>query len=427
MNNLTKLIKDEMKPALGVTEPGAIAYAAAKAREYTEGDIQSISISLNSGIYKNAFTCGIPNSTQVGNKFAAALGAIAGDASKGLEVLEDVTKEDNGNAKKLIDEGKVTVKLHEISSEIYISAEVRTQDYTAAVTIDDASHTNISKITVNGKEKYKNKKGESEDRSNSRNEALIHKYTLGQLLDYAKTIDISEISFIEEAYEVNYELFKESLDNPGCIFAKQLLEINGGSIISENEQTTASLLCNATIEARVLGLDKPAMIISGSGVHGIMATMPLLASYRVNKYRDEKLIRATALSYLICMYIKEYSGKLSALCGCALAAGTGMACGLVYLKDGSLDMVKHTINNMASSITGMICDGGNQGCIMKGITTVDTAYKAADFAINGIYIDDIHGINATTAEETMRNMGLISAPGMTKTEETIIDILKSKK
>lgn len=200
---------------------------------------------------------------------------------------------------------------------------------------------------------------------------MIHQYTLQQLYDYSKSVDIKEIEFIKEAYKVNLELFEEGLHHPRTTFTKYLLKKNKGKIISDCEQTTASLLCNAAIEARVIGLDKPAMSITGSGAHGIIATMPLYGAYKVNGYTEEELLRATALSYLICMYIKEYSGKLSAFCGCAIAAGTGMACGLVYLRGGTVEIMEHTIQNIASSITGMICDGGNQGCTMKGIAAVD--------------------------------------------------------
>ena len=132
------------------------------------------------------------------------------------------------------------------------------------------------------------------------------------------------------------------------------------------------------------------------------------------------------LSYLICTYIKEYSGKLSAFCGCAIAAGTGMACGLVYLRGGNVEMMGYTLNNMASSITGMICDGGNHGCTMKGVAAVDAAYKSVDFAMNGIYIEEAHGINGKTSEDTMRNIGLIASPGMVGTEKTIVEIFENK-
>lgn len=425
MNELTELILDDMKPALGVTEPGAIAFAVAKARSYTRGNLISVNVAMNSGMYKNAFTCGIPNSPEVGNVFAAALGAVAGNADKGLEALADVIPEDNDTARKFIEEGKVTVMLSGITSRIFIEATVKTESDEAIVTIRD-SHTNITKITVNGKVEFESTDMKQEICESTEEVAVIHKYTLQQLCDYITTVDIKEIEFIKEAYKVNWELFEEGLNHPRTTFARYLLKKNKGKVFSDNEQTTASLLCNAAIEARVIGLDKPAMSITGSGAHGIIATMPLYAAYKVNGYIEEQLLRATALSYLVCMYIKEYSGKLSAFCGCAIAAGTGMACALVYLRGGTVEMMAHTINNMASSITGMICDGGNQGCTMKGVAAVDAAYQSVEFAMNGVYIDEVHGINDKTPEETMRNMGLIASPGMVGTEKTIVEIFENK-
>ena len=420
------MIKDDMKPALGVTEPGAIAFAVAKARSFTKGDIKKVNVAMNSGMYKNAFTCGIPNSNEVGNVFAAALGVVAGNADKGLESLADVTPEDNVKAQEMIDQGKITVELSGITSRIFIEATVETEEDKAIVTIRD-SHTNITKIIVNDKVELETEDEKKTEEDGGEEEShSIHKYTLQQLYDYVTTVDIEEIRFINEAYKVNLELFHEGLENPRTTFARQLLAINNGKEVSDDEQKTASLMCNAAIEARVIGLDKPAMSITGSGAHGIIATMPLYAAYKVNGYTEEQLLRATALSYLVCMYIKEYSGRLSAFCGCAIAAGSGMACALVYLRGGTVEMMAHTLNNMASSITGMICDGGNQGCTMKGVAAVDAAYKSVEFAMNGIYISEVHGINGNTPEETMRNMGLIASPGMVGTEKTIVEIFEDK-
>lgn len=426
MHELSQMIKDDMKPALGVTEPGAIAFAVAKARSFTKGDIKKVNVAMNSGMYKNAFTCGIPNSNEVGNVFAAALGVVAGNADKGLESLADVTPEDNVKAQEMIDQGKITVELSGITSRIFIEATVETEEDKAIVTIRD-SHTNITKIIVNDKVKLETEDEKKTEEDGGEEEShSIHKYTLQQLYDYVTTVDIEEIRFINEAYKVNLELFHEGLENPRTTFARQLLAINKGKEVSDDEQKTASLMCNAAIEARVIGLDKPAMSITGSGAHGIIATMPLYAAYKVNGYTEEQLLRATALSYLVCMYIKEYSGRLSAFCGCAIAAGSGMACALVYLRGGTVEMMAHTLNNMASSITGMICDGGNQGCTMKGVAAVDVAYKSVEFAMNGIYISEVHGINGNTPEETMRNMGLIASPGMVGTEKTIVEIFEDK-
>lgn len=424
MNRLTELIREDMKPALGVTEPGAIAFAAAKARSYTNGAVLSVIVRLNSGMYKNAFTCGIPNSREVGSEFAAALGVIAGNWELGLEALSDVRQEDIESAERLVEQGKVQVVLQNISSRIFIEVVVKTDEDEAVVTIED-THTNITSVVVNGEEKFihsekKRKGGKPGEKQ------LIHTYTLRRLCEYIDNENVSELEFMWEAYRMNLELFEAGLSSERTTFVKYLLKKNGGVVFSEEEQKTASLLCSGAIEARVLGLDKPAMSITGSGAHGIIATLPLYAAYKVNGYSKEQLLRATALSYLICMYIKEYSGKLSAFCGCAIAAGTGMACGLVYLRGGTVKMMEETINNMAGSITGMICDGGNQGCTMKGIVAVDAAYQSAELAMDEVCVAHVHGVVGRTPEETMRNMGEIASPGMIGTEKTILDILQRK-
>lgn len=452
MHELSTLIKKDMVPALGVTEPGAISFCVAKAKSYAKGELLHLNVAMNSGMYKNAFTCGIPNSKEVGNVFAAALGYVAGNPDKGLESLANVTPADNVCAQRLIDEGKITVALSGISSRIFIEATLETIESKVLLTIRD-THTNITKIVVNGEtvleaeekdeaidrpeagitESDKTEEGCGITESNKVAEGTgttkihsIHGYTLAELVDYINTVPLKEIEFVKDAYRVNLELFEEALKNPRTTFARQLLAMNGGEVISKDEQMTASLLCNATIEARVIGLDKPAMSITGSGAHGIIATMPLYGVYKIHGLSEEMLYRATMLSYLICTYIKEYSGRLSAFCGCAIAAGTGMACGLVYLKGGTVEKMEYTLNNMASSITGMICDGGNQGCTMKGVAACDAAFRSVAFAMKGVHIDKVHGINGNTPEETMRNMGLIASPGMVGTEKTIVEIFEEK-
>lgn len=422
IHELTKLIKDDMKPALGVTEPGAIAFAVSTARNHVKGEIQNVYLRLNSGMFKNAFTCGIPGSDKVGNYHAAALGAVAANPEKGLECLDDITEVEKKLAETMVEQGKIFVEMSEITSHIFIEARVIGEQSEAKVTIRD-SHTNIVEIIENDKVVFQKEYRAVTDETG---EKLIHKYTLERIYEYITSIEIEELLFIKAAYEMNTELLEEGLRNEKTTYAPYLFKANGGKLVSNDERKTASLFCNAAIEARVIGLSKPAMSITGSGAHGIIATMPLLAACKVNGYSEEKLLRATALSYLICTYIKEYSGKLSAFCGCAIAAGTGMACGLVYLRNGNVDVMAKTINNMASSITGMICDGGNRGCVMKGIVAVDVAFAAADMAMNDVYICNEHGINGKTPEDTMRNMGRIASPGMVGTEKTIVEIMGEK-
>lgn len=424
MHALTELIKSDMKPALGVTEPGAIAFAVSTAKAHIKGTVKRVGLRLNSGMYKNAFTCGIPGTSEVGNYYAAALGAVAADPKKGLECLEGIGKAEEDAAGEMIKAGMISVSMSSITSCIFIEATVTGEDSEAVVTIQDA-HTNITKITENGTVVFE-KEAKAAQESKEAATPLIHQYTLAQMVEYVNTVSAQELDFIKEAYKVNYELLQEGLKSPKTTYGPYLLKKNGGLLVSEDERKTASLFCNGAIEARVIGLSKPAMSITGSGAHGIIATMPLYAVYKINNYTDEQLLRATALSYLVCMYIKEYSGKLSAFCGCAIAAGTGMACALAWLKGAGAETMEKVINNMASSITGMICDGGNQGCAMKGIVAVDAAFDSVELAMDGVYIYNAHGINGATPEETMRNMGLIASPGMTGTEKTIVDILDGK-
>lgn len=426
MEELTRLIREDMKPALGVTEPGAIAFAAARAKAETEGEVLRVDVALNSGMYKNAYTCGIPGSDAYGNLQAAALGVVAADPAKGLESLDGITDADNEAAANMVRDGRVHVALDHMGSEITIDATVCTETDTCSVHIR-GTHTHIQWIEKNGEIVF-GEKTEQQEESEEAETPVIHRYTLRQILEYVKQVPAKEISFIREAFSMNIELLEEGIHSKKTTIGPMLLRANDGKIISEDARKTAQLMCNGAIEARVLGLSSPAMSITGSGAHGIIATMPLFAYYEVNYevIDDDILLRATALSYLITMYIKEYSGRLSAFCGCGIAAGTGMACGLGYLRGASEAQQTMIIQNMASGLTGMICDGGNQGCAMKGMVAVDAAFRSVDMAMQNVCIDAIHGINGRTPEDTMRNMGRIASPGMVKTEEVIVDIMKNK-
>ena len=334
-----------------------------------------------------------------------------------------MTEEDNKRAEELVSQGKVKVTLDHIGSEITIDATVKTDKDTCVVKIAGA-HTDIYYIGKNGEVLFQKEKKEAE----SLEEAVIHRYSIGEILKYIEEVDDKEIAFIRDAFMMNMELLEEGLQSSKTSFGPWLKVKNGGKLISEDELNTAQLLCNGAIEARVLGLNKPAMSITGSGAHGIIATLPLFAYQQIHREEiaEDMLLRATALSFLITMYIKEYSGRLSAFCGCGIAAGTGMACGLCYLKGGKEEEISKVICNMASGITGMICDGGNQGCTMKGIVAVDAAFRAVELAMANAAIDSVHGINGKSPEETMRNMGQIASPGMSATEKTIVEIMQNK-
>lgn len=427
MRELTRLIKNDMKPALGVTEPGAIAFAVATARSHAAGEVQKVRVALNSGMYKNAYTCGIPHSSRFGNLYAAALGAVAARPELGLESLADITPRDDEQAARMVADGLVEVALDHIGSEITIDADVITDQDTCTVHIR-GGHTDITGIEKNGAVIYRKEETRDAKEKEADSGSSIHQFSLHDILQFIRTVPEEELSFIREAFTMNMDLLEEGIQSKRTTIVHHLLRENKNQIISEDAQKTAQLLCNGAIEARVLGLSRPAMSITGSGAHGIIATMPLFAYYQVNYevVDDDILLRATALSYLITMYIKEYSGRLSAFCGCGIAAGTGMACGLAYMRNADEEQMAMVIRNMASGLTGMICDGGNQGCAMKGIVAVDAAFRSVNMAMEGVSIDHIHGINGRSPEDTMKHMGMIASPGMVETEKTIVKIMEHK-
>ncbi len=415
------LIRRDMKPALGVTEPAAIALACAMARSLSGEPPKKVSVRVNSGIFKNAFTCGIPNTGKVGNEYAAALGCFFGRPDKGLLVLDAITEEDVLFCEKQIAEGNVGVTLGEVSPDLSIEATVVTEHDVCEAHILD-THTNVCFLRKN-QEILLDERRRGRD---SESEGDLRAASLAGMVSFAVEAPEEEIGFIREAYRVNGELAKAGLSSERCVIAGELIKKNGGRRISEDAEKTAVLLAAAAAEARVLGLDYPAMSITGSGNHGIISTLPLYGVKEAEGHSEPALLRATALSYLVTMYIKQYSGLLSALCGCGVAAGTGMACGLTLLRGGTYEAVVHTLYNMANSIVGMICQGGNHGCVMKVISAVKTGFSAAELGLSGVQIEACHGIGGTTPEETMRNIGRIANPGMVGTERTIVEIMREK-
>lgn len=424
MMKLTQFIKDDMHPAFGVTEPGAIAYGTAYACNKCRGELISVEVRLNSGMYKNAYSCGIPNIKEYGSVYAAALGAALKENKEAidskLEILQNVTEEERKLAYDFVDRKIIRITNCRFSSDIYIQISAKTEEDECTVIISH-THTNIVKIIKNGCILF-----EKKDMIDSEESIDIHSFSIRDIWDYIHEVSTEELQFIEDAYNVNLQLVHASIASKRTVYAGKLFQKNGDKLISSDELATAQLLCSGAIEGRVLGLNTAAMSITGSGSHGLICTMPLYAVSIIRGISRNQLLRATALSYLITIYIKEYSGRLSAFCGCGIAAGTGMACGLAYLSGGDYATLFRTINNMASGITGMICHGGNHGCTLKSITAVDAAFRAVDFALDGIGMEDIHGICGKTPEDTCRNMGLIASPGMVECEKTILKIMENK-
>ena len=437
MNGISKklieAVKNDLTPSLGVTEPGAIAYAAAGAARALGGRVKSVRARLNSCIYKNSFTCAVPGTDGMGCALAAALGAVAGDPDKKLMSTELASNEDIAEAKRLVSEGLATAEMAEISPEIYIEATVETENGEACAVVSKR-HDLITSLYVNGKPV------KTETRSLGSNDGgfKVSCVSFDDILDCVESAD--DLGFIMDAVRMDLSLFEEGREKGLMPLTEARCLFDG----SASARKDAELYTCGAIEARVRGAARPAMAITGSGSHGILCTLPVYEAGRFYADRefgedDDHTQRAILLSMLVTKYIKELSGLLSTACGCVLAGGTGAALGLTYLyaKKGIgteapvtdraelKRMLSDALNSMAASVTGMICHGGNTGCSLKASVGVNMAFAAAEMAVSGRGAESVHGILGLTPEETMRNMGKV-ARDMLPVEKTIIDIMDCK-
>ncbi|KOR24604.1 L-serine ammonia-lyase, iron-sulfur-dependent, subunit alpha [Clostridium sp. L74] len=419
-NIIINIFKKEMIPGLGVTEPASIALSTAKAYEVIGGKIKNIKILTDAGLFKNAFSCTIPGTKEVGNEMAALLGAISGDSSLGLECLKKIKKEDIKEAKSMLD--KIDIEIKSEAENLYVEAIVNTNNGVGR-TIIRYKHDNIILVEKNNKVLYQKEYTPNKNITFSEENIDSKKITemkLEEILQFVNTVNYKKIDFLLESVKMNKKLSEKGLEEGlGIGLGKLILE---GCDKNNYELYAEALTCGA-IDARVSGAAIPAMTVTGSGNHGIITTLPLLAIKEKKNLNNETLARSIALSYIINIYIKEFSGKLSAFCGCAIAAGTGVSAGICYLLGGESKEIENTIKNMASNITGIICTGGNSACSLKANTGVKAAFLSAKMALNNIVIPNKCGIVGDSIETTMKNIGRIAYPGMIKTDKEILNIM----
>ena len=434
---IIELIRKEVKPALGCTEPIAVALAVAKAMEIMEDkrgtvspdwrmkDGWTLSIEVSGNILKNGMGVGIPGTGMVGLHIAAALGAVCGKSEYGLEVLHDLDEASISRAKQLVENKSVTVGLAETDHKLYVKATVLAEDNHSACAVIEDDHDNIVETWFDAKILTSSHKAEGSD-SPDQKTTLDYNLTVREILDFATTVAYEDIEFILESRTLNLALAHEGLK--GCYGLKVGYAINlednkevfGGDFLSYAMSLTA-----AASDARMAGCTLAAMSNSGSGNQGITVTMPVIAYSIKYGTDDERLARALVLSHLIAIHIKGYLGKLSALCGCVIAS-TGSSCGLVYLRGGDYEQICAAIKNMIGNITGMVCDGAKVGCAMKVASGVSSALQSAVLAREGICISEHDGIIEKDIEKTIQNLGRIGSIGMQNTDNMILDIMVCK-
>ncbi|MCR4844603.1 MAG: L-serine ammonia-lyase, iron-sulfur-dependent, subunit alpha [Bacteroidales bacterium] len=438
--DIISLIRQEVKPALGCTEPIAVALAVAKAVEIIsencpcKGDWRlcadfRLDIAVSGNILKNGMGVGIPGTGMVGLPVAAALGAVCGESARGLEVLGGLTPEAVSRAKQLVADGRVHIQVAQTEHLLYVKATVTVNgkavasaevDPHAYAVIED-DHDRIVETS------FADKILMSSESAAAVKEQVGVAYDLNvkDIYDFSCKAPYEDIAFILEDRKYNYALAMEGLLGDYGLQVGKAIRENQREVFGDDFMSYAMGLTAAASDARMAGCTLPAMSNSGSGNQGITVSMPVIAYAMKYKVEDEKLARALILSNLVAIHIKHYLGKLSALCGCVVAS-TGSACGIVYLQGGSYDQVCYAIKNMAGNITGMVCDGAKVGCAMKVASGVSCAVQSAVLALRGTCIPSTDGIIEDDVEKTIRNIGAIGSSGMMATDRMILDIMLCK-
>jgi len=421
-NTLLDILHKQVRPALGCTEPIAVALAVATAKKYISGNIKKISVVVDKNVYKNGARVTIPGTKMIGLDYAASLGATCGNPDKGLEVLEAVSEKDIETAKKYIKENRIEVKLDREKDMLYISAKIVSLKGYAICTIEN-EHTNITFIETNGRIIKDNKIQTVVNET--KNE--IQNYSLKDFKKFADTVRLEDISVIKKAVEINSEIAIKGMKNKEN-FAYQLREVfieEGGN--PENSILDyPKILAEAGVYERMSGAKKLVMTVAGSGNQGLAATLPLIAIKKIKKFDDEKLFRAIILSCLITIYIKSFTGVLSPMCGSGVAAGSAVSGAITYMMDGTLNQIKIAVNNSIGALAGMVCDGGKRGCALKISGAVSIAVEGALLALRNAGIPDRDGIVRKNVKETIKNLGYLNNKGMASVDNCIIDILFNK-
>lgn len=427
------ILRMEVAPALGCTEPSAIALgAAAAAALLDDEEITSIEVWVDANIYKNSVAVSIPGTAGLcGLDVASALGAIGGDPELKLEVLEPVDDDVIAKAQKILRAGGVKINLLPDQKGLFIKTAILGERTVAESVIMD-SHDNITSLTINSQEisdspllsKRSNggSKGELFDL-----EAWLRELSLPELLGLVDDLDTEDIRFLEEGVQYNLRLADYGLKHgSGLGVGKTLDRLVRQQLIEKDMILAAKILTSAASDARMSGVKMPAMSSAGSGNHGLTAILPIWAVKDYLECDKRDVFEAIALSHIITAFIKAYTGRLSALCGCSIAAGAGATAGITYLLGGTIHHIAGAIKNLTEDLAGVICDGAKAGCSLKLATAAGTAVQAALFALQGVQVHSTNGIIAASPEQTMRNIGTLSTQGMIETDRTILQIMMEK-
>ncbi len=419
IKEIVDLIKREVVPAIGCTEPIAVALCAARAAELLGMEPESITVQLSANILKNAMGVGIPGTGMIGLPIAVALGALIGRSEYGLK---DCSDEAVARGRAMIEAGKIKISLKEnIAEKLYIEVKAQADGHRSKAVIA-SMHTNFVCLERDGEVLL--------DKGSSSEECVDDGHTvhlsLRKVYDFATTVPLDDISFILESARLNKAAAERSFEGDfGHGLGKTMrgnLEVGimGDSVFSHILSYTS-----AACDARMGGAMVPVMSNSGSGNQGIAATLPVVIFAQERGKSEEELTRALILSHLTAIYIKQSLGRLSALCGCVVAA-TGSSCGITLLMGGGYEQISFAVKNMIANLTGMICDGAKPSCAMKLTSGVSTAVLSAMLAMEGKHVTSVEGIIDDDVDLCIRNLTLIGTRGMETTDRLVLEIMTGK-
>ncbi|MCD8387326.1 MAG: L-serine ammonia-lyase, iron-sulfur-dependent, subunit alpha [Bacteroidales bacterium] len=419
---IIQLIKREVVPAIGCTEPIAVALCVAKATELLGREPAKIEVLLSANILKNAMGVGIPGTGMIGLPIAIALGALIGKADLELEVLRDVTPEAVEKGKQMIADRRISIDLKQgISEKLYVEVTVSDGDDQATAIIA-RGHTNFVYLAHNG-EVLLNSLTEGGEGADDDDEP---KLTLAKVWEFSMTTPLEELRFMLDTRRVNKAAAEQSFTGRyghsvgRTLHCERQRYVMGDSIFSRILSYTS-----AACDARMAGACIPVMSNSGSGNQGIAATLPVVIYAEESFASEEQTVRSLVLSHLTAIYMKQNLGRLSALCGCVVAA-TGSSCGITYLMGGGYEQVSAAVKNMVANLTGMICDGAKPSCAMKLTSGVSTAVICAIMAMEGHVTTSVEGIIDDDVDQTIRNFAAIGRDGMNETDQIVLQIMTSK-
>ena len=415
------LLQREVVPAIGCTEPIAVALCAARAKEILGCVPEKVHLNLSANILKNAMGVGIPGTGMIGLPIAVALGVTIGRSEYQLEVLRDCCPEAVERGKQYIQEKRIDIALEEDDPDkLYIRAICEAGGHTATAIIK-GHHTHFALLKRDDEVQLDDDSASSEEQTTDDIPLSMHK-----VWEFATTTCIDEIKFILEARRLNEHAADEGLrENYGHQLGKTMCSPLGKGIMGDSIFSKIMSRTSCACDARMAGAMIPVMSNSGSGNQGICATMPVVVFAEENHNTEEELIRALTLSNLTAIYVKQSLGALSALCGCVVAS-TGSSCGITYLMGGNYEQVTYAVKNMIANLTGMICDGAKPSCALKVTSGVGTAVMSAMLAIQHKYVTSVEGIIDNDVDQSIHNLTSIGSRGMDVTDRFVLDIMTSK-